>query len=54
MEKRYALVGLFGVTLSILTIVIMAALRTDGYDHLHKAVSELGSLDAPHRWVFNI
>jgi len=32
----------------------MAALRTDGYDHLHKAVSELGSLDAPRRWLFNL
>ncbi len=53
MKKRYAWVGLSGVLLSMLTIISLAALRTDGYDHLHKAVSELGSVDAPHRWVFN-
>lgn len=32
----------------------MAELRTDGYNHFHKAVSELGSLDAPNKWFFNI
>lgn len=42
------------VTVSVLTIIIMAALRTDGYNHFHKAISELGSIDAPNKWVFNI
>ena len=49
--------GLFGVTavvLGTLSIVIMAELRTDGYNHFNKAVSELGSLDAPNKWIFNI
>lgn len=54
MEKRYAFASISGVLLSTLTIVIMATLRTDGYDHLHKAVSELGSLDASNRYAFNI
>lgn len=54
MEKRFALAGLLGVALSSGTIVVMAQLRTDGYDHLHKAVSELGSLDAPNKWLFNV
>ncbi|HEX8327040.1 MAG TPA: DUF998 domain-containing protein [Hymenobacter sp.] len=31
----------------------MAAARTDGYSHLTKAVSELGSTDAPHKGLFN-
>jgi hypothetical membrane protein len=39
--------------MSTATILTMAALRTDGFNHLTKAVSELGSLDAPHRWWFN-
>jgi len=53
MNKRFALLGLVGVGLSAGTIVGMAALRTDGYSHLTKAVSELGSADAPHRAWFN-
>lgn len=31
----------------------MAAMRPD-YSHLHRAVSELGSFDAPNRWLWNI
>ncbi|WP_460676946.1 DUF998 domain-containing protein [Hymenobacter coalescens] len=52
-QHRCALAGLAGVALSVATILIMAALRADGYSHLTKAVSELGSLDAPRRWWFN-
>jgi hypothetical membrane protein len=47
-------IGITAVVFGTLTIIIMAALRTDGYNHFHKAVSELGSLDAPNKWVFNI
>lgn len=46
--------GITAVVIGISTIIIMAELRTDGYNHFHKAVSELGSTDAPNRWVFNI
>lgn len=53
-NRANGLIGILAVTLSILTIIVMAAVRTDGYDHLHKAISELGSLDAPNKWVFNI
>jgi len=49
-----ALIGIAAVVLSVSTIIIMAAIRTDGYNHAHKAVSELGSSDAPHKWVFNM
>lgn len=46
--------GGLAVLLSTGTILTMALLRTDGYSHLTKAVSELGSLDAPHWQVFNL
>ncbi len=49
-----ALIGVAAVVLSVSTIIIMAELRTDGYNHAHKAVSELGSADAPHKWTFNM
>ena len=53
-NKTNGLIGISAVVIATLTIIIMAELRTDGYDHFHKAVSELGSLDAPNRWIFNI
>ena len=53
-NKTNGLIGITAVVIGTLTIIIMAAIRTDGYDHLHKAVSELGSIDAPNRWMFNI
>lgn len=53
-SKTNGLIGIAAVALGTLTVIIMAALRTDGYNHFHKAVSELGSLDAPNKWIFNI
>ncbi len=53
-NKTNGLIGITAVVIGIATIIIMAELRTDGYNHFHKAVSELGSTDAPNRWVFNI
>ena len=53
-NKTKGLIGVIAVVMSILTILIMAELRTDGYNHFHKAVSELGSIDAPNKWIFNI
>jgi hypothetical membrane protein len=52
--QAVAAAGVAGVLLSAATIIGMAASRTDGYSHLTKAVSELGSTDAPHRTVFNL
>jgi len=48
------LIGIVTVFMGTLTIIVMAELRTDGYNHFHKAVSELGSIDAPNKWIFNI
>lgn len=53
-SKTNGLIGIGAVVLGVFTVIIMAASRTDGYNHFHKAVSELGSLDAPNRWIFNI
>ena len=53
-QKTNGLIGITAVVLGALSIVIMAELRTDGYNHFNKAVSELGSLDAPNKWIFNI
>lgn len=54
MKKYNAWIGVTAVVLSTLTIIVMAELRTDGYSHAHKAVSELGTVDAPNKWIFNI
>lgn len=51
--QKYGIIGISGVIISTLTIIIMAELRSDGYNHFHKAISELGSLDAPQKWIFN-
>lgn len=53
-NKTNGLIGITAVVIGISSIIIMAELRTDGYNHFNKAVSELGSTDAPNRWVFNI
>lgn len=53
-NKTNGLIGVTAVVIGISTIIIMAALRTDGYNHFHKAVSELGSTDAPNKWIFNV
>ena len=53
MKKYQAWIGIVAVVLSTLTIVIMAALRSD-YNHAYKAISELGSVDAPNKSIFNI
>ena len=36
------------------SLVLFAAIRTDGYSHATKAVSELGSIDAPNAIAFNL
>ena len=54
MKVNNAWIGIVAVVLSVATIIIIAEMRTDGYNHAHKAVSELGSSDAPNKWAFNI
>lgn len=52
-KNTYAILGIFTPVLFWTTYFIMANARPE-YSFLHKAVSELGSLDAPHKWTWNI
>lgn len=51
--RQYAILGLLGPLIFWLTYLIMSNLRPE-YSFLTKAVSELGSLDAPNKWIWNI
>jgi hypothetical membrane protein len=52
-NKTYAIVGISAPILFWTTYFIMSSLRPE-YNLLYKAVSELGSLDAPNKWTWNI
>jgi hypothetical membrane protein len=51
--RQYAILGLLAPLLFWVTYLVMSNLRAE-YSFLTKAVSELGSLDAPNRWTWNI
>lgn len=51
-HKQYALTAFLALFLFWITYFIMAGLRP-GYSFLTKAVSELGSTDAPNKWIWN-
>lgn len=51
--KQYATLGLSAPVLFWSTYLIISRTRPD-YSFLTKAVSELGSLDAPNKWAWNI
>lgn len=52
-RRQFALFGLLAPVLFGITYFVMALQRSD-YSFLTKAVSELGSLDAPNKWYFNV
>jgi len=52
-NRHYAIAGLAAPVLFWPTYFIMANGRPE-YSFLTKAISELGSLDAPNKWVWNI
>ena len=52
-NKRYSLIGLLAPVMFGVTYIIMAFQRPE-YSFLTKAISELGSLDAPNMWYFNV
>ncbi|MCR9287275.1 MAG: DUF998 domain-containing protein [Bacteroidetes bacterium] len=52
-SKRYGLIGISIPIIFVVTYLIMSTIRPE-YSHLHKAISELGSLDAPNKWWWNI
>jgi hypothetical membrane protein len=51
-NKRFGLMGLLAPVLFGVTYMIMASQRPE-YSYLTKAVSELGSTDAPNLWYWN-
>ncbi|MCC1485651.1 DUF998 domain-containing protein, partial [Winogradskyella immobilis] len=51
-SKQYAVIGFLAPILFWFTYFIMANQRPE-YSFLTKGVSELGSLDAPNKWVWN-
>ncbi|MET1259877.1 DUF998 domain-containing protein [Flagellimonas sp. DF-77] len=51
-KKTYAILGFLAPVLFWGTYFIMAGQRPE-YDFLTKAVSELGSVDAPNKWIWN-
>jgi len=52
-NKQYAIVGFSAPIIFWLTYFIMASQRPE-YSFMTKAISELGSLDAPNKWTWNI
>jgi hypothetical membrane protein len=52
-KKTYAIIGISAPILFWVTYIIMSNLRPE-YNLFHKAISELGSLDAPNKWAWNI
>lgn len=50
---NYAISGILAPIIFVLAYLIMASIRPD-YSHLTKAISELGSLDAPNKWWWNV
>ncbi len=51
-QRQFAILGLLSPMLFLVTYLIMSTLRPE-YSFLTKAVSELGSLDAPNKWIWN-
>ncbi len=52
-NKQYAIIGFLAPVIFWLTYFIMANQRRE-YSFLTKAISELGSIDAPNKWTWNI
>lgn len=52
-QRRIGLIAVTTPLWFLIVYLVMSALRPE-YSHLTKAISELGSLDAPYKWVWNI
>ncbi len=52
-NKQYAIIGFLSPTIFWLTYLILSSLRPD-FSYLTKAISELGSVEAPFKWVWNV
>jgi len=52
-DKQYAIIGIVAPILFWSTYFLIAGARPE-YSFYTKAISELGSVDAPHKWTWNI
>jgi hypothetical membrane protein len=52
-NKQYAVIGFLAPSLFLTTYLVMSNLRPE-YSFMTKAISELGSVDAPNKWVWNV
>tara|TARA_R110001592_G_scaffold363155_2_gene680813 strand:- start:920 stop:1555 length:636 start_codon:yes stop_codon:yes gene_type:complete len=52
-NKQYSIIGLLTPVVFWMTYFIMANQRPE-YSFLTKAISELGSIDAPNKWFWNV
>lgn len=52
-KSTFAVIGISATILFWVTYIVMSNLRAD-FNLFHKAISELGSLDAPNKWTWNI
>ena len=52
-NKHFALIGFLSIVVFWSTYFIMS-LNRDDYSFLTKAISELGSVDAPNKWLWNL
>ena len=52
-SRQYSLIGLTAPIWFFLVYIIMSSLRPE-YSFLTKAISELGTVDAPHKWWWNV
>ena len=51
-QRKIGLIAVFTPLWFLVIYLAMSGMRPE-YSHLTKAISELGSLDAPHKWVWN-
>ncbi|WP_271765263.1 DUF998 domain-containing protein [Aquimarina algiphila] len=51
-NKSYGIIGITATIIFLVTYVIMSSMRPE-YSMFTKAISELGSIDAPNRWIWN-
>ncbi len=52
-NKTYGKIGILAPILFWTTYIVMSSIRPE-YSMLTKAVSELGSVDASNKWIWNI
>lgn len=52
-NKQYAIIGFLAPSIFCLTYFILVSQRPE-YSFLTKAISELGSTDAPNKWIWNL